>query len=332
MRILALLASLFLTLAAFASSASDGRVASATPKETIWDTQWKAWRQAAEAAGFDFEYFVNGELGGETEILNAVRRNRVQVAGTSSAAVSAVIPEVSVTFAPYLFSSYAEADFVYDKYLMPVLRDIAAGYGLHLIDWGDVGWSHIYATKAVAVPADVKGVRLRGPTNIAHQAYLRAIGSDAIALGLPDIVPALQTGMIDGGIANVVLHTATTAAFAKHYLLTAHIYDTNFFYANLSWYQRLPPERRAALDRLIADSQTARDQVRAMSDGLMAQLRARGDISVTVPDADALAQWRAAASSAVPDIVAQSGPRAQDVLDAINAGLTAYRSQDGATP
>jgi TRAP-type C4-dicarboxylate transport system substrate-binding protein len=298
----------------------------------VWDAQWQAWRQAAAAAGFDFEYYVNGELGGENEILNAVRRNRVQVAGTSSAAVSAVVPEVSVIFAPYLFASTEEAEYVYDRHLMPALRRIAAGYGLHLIDWGEVGWSHIYAVKPVLRPADVKGLRLRGPTNIAHQAFLKAIGADAVPLGLPDIVPALQTGMIDGGIANVVLHTATTAAFARHYVLTGHIYDTNFFYANLDWYRRLPEDRRAALDGLIADPPAARRAIRAVAAGLIADLRARPDVEVVDVPAEALAGWRAAVPEATAEIVAKSGPRAGELLTAVAAGVAEYRAGKGAAP
>lgn len=307
--------------------AADGRVASATPKDTVWDKQWKAWRAAAEGAGFDFEYFVNGELGGENEILNAVRRNRVQVAGTSSASVSAVVPEVSVTFSPYLFKSTDEADFVYDKYLLPALREVAAGYGLHLIAWGEVGWSHVYSTAPVLEPADVKGMKLRGPVNIAHQAFLRAVGADAIALGLPDIVPALQTGMIEGGIANIVLHTATTAAFAKNYLLTGHIYDTNFFYTNLGWYMKLPPERRAALDGLISNPAAARKDIRDVSDGLLNALRQRPDAKVVSPSPAVLARWREASAPATAEIVGKSGPKAAMVLEAVNKGLAAYRAQ-----
>ncbi|MBL8628318.1 MAG: TRAP transporter substrate-binding protein [Rhodospirillaceae bacterium] len=328
-RIAALL-SIAATLLSGVANAADGRVASAAPKDTVWDKQWGQWKQAAEANNFKFEYFVNGELGGENEITSAVRRNRIQVAGVSSAALSAVIPEVSVTFAPYLFRSADEADFVYDKYLMPVLREIAAGYGLHLMEWGEVGLSHMYATKPLREPADVKGMRLRGPMNIAHQAFLRAIGADAVALGLPDIVPSLQTGMINGGMANIVLHTATTATFAKNYTLTGHIYDTNFFFTNLDWYKKLPADRQKALNGLIVDPLAARKEVRAMSDALVAALKQRPDTTVITLTEDQLAKWRAAASPAAKEIVAQSGPRAQEVLDAINKGLAAYRAQQPA--
>jgi TRAP-type C4-dicarboxylate transport system substrate-binding protein len=314
------------------AEAVDGRVASAAPKGTIWDRQWQAWRQAATAAGFDFEYFVNGELGGETDILNALRRGRIQVAGTSSAAVAAVVPEVSVALAPYQFDSAAEADFVYDRFLLPTLKDIAAGYGLHLMQWGEVGWSHIYATRSVREPGDVKALKLRGPTNVPHQEFLRAVGADAIPLGLPDIVPALQTGMIDGGIANVVLHTATTAAFAPHYLLTAHIFDTNFFYANLDWYRRLPEARRRALDGLIVDPAAARAEIRAMSEDLLAALRANPTADVADVPPATLARWRAAAAPALARIVTQSGPRAAEVAQAIAAGRAAYKQQQGGRP
>jgi TRAP-type C4-dicarboxylate transport system substrate-binding protein len=121
-------------------------------------------------------------------------------------------------------------------------------------------------------------------------------------------------------------------SFARHYTLTGHIFDTNFFYANLAWYRRLAPERQLLLDGLIADPAAARTEIRGMSDTLLATLRANPAAGVIDVPADTLARWRSATAPALAKIVAQSGPRASEVAEAIAKGRMAFSANRRAGP
>ena len=311
------------------AQASDGRVAAAVPPGSLWDMQWGPLKDGLAAAGLEMEYFLNGELGGELELVNSLRRNRLQMIGVSLASLAATLPEVSVALAPYQFDSPDEIEFVYNDYLFPALKEVALKKNMVFLAWNEVGWSHLYSNTPLKTPADVQGLSMRAPQNIPHQAFLTAVGADNVAIGLPDIVPALQTGMIDGGMANVILHTAMSAAYAEHYTLTAHIYDTSVFLAHKRWYDGLTDDQRVALGEVFSDQVLGRQFVRTQAQAILDALKARDDISVYEPSADELEAWRAAAASAVPAIIEAIGGDAQFVQDAVDEGRAVYRAQKG---
>ena len=314
---------------ALPAAASDGRVAAAVPPGSLWDTQWGPLKDGLAAAGLDMEYYLNGELGGELELVNSLRRNRLQMVGVSLASLAATLPEVSVALAPYQFSGPDEIEFVYNDYLFPALKEVALKKNMVFLAWNEVGWSHLYSNTPLSSPDDIKGLSMRAPQNIPHQAFLTAVGADNVAIGLPDIVPALQTGMIDGGMANVILHTAMSAAYAEHYTLTAHIYDTSVFLAHKRWYDGLTEDQRTALSNVFSDQVLGREFVRSQAQEILNALKAREDITVREPSEAEMAAWREAAASAVPAIIEAIGGDAQFVQDAVDRGRSAYRSLNG---
>lgn len=289
-----------------ASSADDGRVASATPPGTVWNDQWTVFREAAAAAGFEFQYFVNGQLGDEETIITAVRRGRVNVAGVSVATLATAAPPLAMLLQPYLFESAAEVEYIYENHLKPVIAETLAAKGLVFLSWGEVGLNHLYGQRAMTAPADAMNVRLRGPTGLAHQAFLASLKADAVPIGLADLVPALQTKLIDGGMANLIFHAAVTAPYARHFTLTGHIYDTSFVVANREWFDTLAPARRQALRDLFAQAGAGREAVRRLETEIVAFLRTSGG-EVHELSVEQRALWVAATESARQAVLDQAG-------------------------
>jgi TRAP-type C4-dicarboxylate transport system substrate-binding protein len=313
-----------------ALKANDGRVASATPPGTVWNDQWTVFRQAAEQAGFDFQYFVNGQLGDEETIITAVRRGRVNIAGVSVAALATAAPSLAMLLQPYLFESPAEVEFIYENNLRPVIEEAMAAKGLVFLSWGEVGLNHIYGQRAMTRPEDARNVRLRGPTGLAHQAFLAAIEADAVPIGLADLVPALQTKLIEGGLANLIFHAAVTAPYARHFTLTGHIHDTSFVLANREWFETLTAERQAALRALFNEAGAGREAVRRLESEIVAFLRTSGGEVHELAPADR-ALWVAATEPARVQVRARAGDESaadarlvEKFADAIAAGKAAF--------
>ena len=55
---------------------------------------------------------IHGQLGSEENLVSGLRRNRVQFANLSAIIVSTLVSEAALLYAPYLFDSAEEADFV----------------------------------------------------------------------------------------------------------------------------------------------------------------------------------------------------------------------------
>ena len=62
--------------------------------------------------------YLGGQLGGELEILNGIRRGRIEGGGITSAALGSVIPELNVLEIPFIFDSYEQADYILDNFLL----------------------------------------------------------------------------------------------------------------------------------------------------------------------------------------------------------------------
>lgn len=288
------------------AAADDGRVASATPPGTVWNDQWTVFREGAAAAGFQFQYFVNGQLGDEAAIVTTVRRGRVNVAGVSVASLSEAVPPLAMLLQPYMFESAAEVEYVYENHLRPVIAETLAAKGLVFLGWGEVGLNHLYGQKPMPLPDDAKGVRLRAPNSLAHRAFLDSIGADSVPIALADLVPALQTKLVDGGTGNLIFHADVTAPYTRHFTLTGQIHDTSFVVANREWFDRLPPARQAALRAVFADAGEGRESVRRLESEIVAFLRTSGGEAHELSLADR-ARWVQATEIARQRIHAEAG-------------------------
>ncbi len=96
-----------------------------TPGEATW-LGFKNRVEAAAGGRIRFRPLIYGQLGSEEQLLSSLRRGRIQYANLSAQSVGTLVPELSLLYAPSLFADYAEADYVYDRYLTDIYRDLLA--------------------------------------------------------------------------------------------------------------------------------------------------------------------------------------------------------------
>jgi len=308
--------------------ALSGKVAAVSAPNSPWDKQWTRFRTYLEknAPGIHLQYFIRGEIGNEDDMLAAMRRNRVQIAGPSLQGLSAVVPELAVPMAPYLFDSVEEVDFVYDNFLTKPVDKLLRAKGLVLLRWSEVGWTDLYANKPLYTPDDAKKLNMRGPPNIAAQVFLTSIGANFVPLGSVNIVSALQRGMVDGGASNLIFHFYTTRQYAKYVTLTHHSYDTGGLVANRKWFDSATPAQQAALIAANGTPAQTRDPVRALVSQLEQKMRDEGIVIVDLtPEQRAL--WKEKTQPLVQDIIDKVGGDAQMLYDAILKGKAAFKAQ-----
>lgn len=308
----------------------EARVSATTSPGTPWHARWLDFKRRAEtesAGALRITLFIEGQIGNEDAQLAALRRGRIQMAGNSLQGLSVIIPELNVAMAPFLFDSIEEANFVYDRHLRGPVGEMLAAKGLALIDFVDVGWTNLYADRPMRTPAAAAGLRLRGAGNIAAQDFLRRIGADPIVLGSGDLVPALQTGLIQGGLSGVVFHYFVTRRYASDFALTRHSFDTGAVLANRAWFEAAAPESQALLRRAWTQrGEDARREVHALSGRLLEAMRAEG-IRIHELSPAERARWREATRGSLPALAAQVGGRAREIADAIARGKRAFAAQ-----
>ena len=108
------------------------------PAGTPWaDTLDEIKKRVDKESGktIKIKTYLGGQLGGELEILNGIRRGRIQGGGLTSAALGSVIDEMNVLEIPFIFNSYEEADYVLDNFLLEPFRDLFKKKGLIFVSW-----------------------------------------------------------------------------------------------------------------------------------------------------------------------------------------------------
>src|SRR5690606_15524763 len=93
------------------------RFGTIAPQGTPWADSLEEIKQrvAEESKGkIKIKTYLGGQMGGELEIMQKIRRNSLQGGGLTSAAMASIIPELDLLEVPFLFESSEEADFILD--------------------------------------------------------------------------------------------------------------------------------------------------------------------------------------------------------------------------
>jgi tripartite ATP-independent transporter DctP family solute receptor len=110
--------------------------------------------------------------------------------------------------------------------------------------------------RAVKVPDDLTGIKIRTMENETHLAFYKTVGAQPVAMSGTEAFTALQQGVIDG-MDNILSSFYLQKAYeiATYVTLSNHIYSPAAILTNLNLYNSLPEEHRRTLDRLIIEVQ-----------------------------------------------------------------------------
>ncbi len=332
-RVLAVLIVPVLVLLVLAGPATAQMQIRATATSFQGSPWWEHWNDLKAVLDphpdFEVDYFLQSELGNEEQQIAALRRGRVEIGAFSCLGLASSVPELAVLLAPYLFASEEEVDHVYDTALFDPVAGLLEGAGMRLMAFNEAGFAQVFANRPVTVPAEAQGLKMRGSPNPASQVFLENIGADRVALGTADVVPSLQTGLIEGGVSGIVFYSFVAQQFAPHLTLTDHSYECSTVVVNDRWFQRLSADQQAVVESAFTPLAQSRQMVRPWIDQVLEDARAEG-VTVHVPEGERLAAWKAAQAGAPDRIAADVGPRAEALLATVREAQARFRAGEGA--
>ncbi len=302
------------------------------PDNTPWADELKAiqTRVATESAGeIQIKTYLGGQLGGELEILQGIRRGRIQGGGITSGALASAIPEMDLLEIPFIFESNEEADFVLDNHLFEPFQKLFEKKGLILVSWAENGWRDIATReKPVLAPADLKGVKIRSQESKTHLAFWKRLEANPVPIAVPEILSSLQTGLVQG-FDNTPLFTlaAELHTAVKHYSVSRHIYQpAAIVYSKVTWDKLSESQRKILMGPGNAQAGKARASVRALGQQLIDILKESG-VKVAVLTEKQRMAFRDAAKGLDRELVPQIGGEAEKILAALLEGKKAFASR-----
>ncbi len=302
-------------------------VVSFSTPDSAHGKRWRTFERIVRSdlgAQVELTMLTGGQIGTEDNMLSSLRRGRAQMGIISVGGLAPLVPELSLLAAPFLFESTAEADFVMDEVVFHAYAGLLADKGLSLVKWEDGGWHQLYARTPLVWPRDLRTYRLRSSATDATRLFLSALGADVVVLDFGDIVSALETGLVDGGVTTSVMYRATGLyEDAPHFTLTRHAFAPGAMLANAAWRAQTPPEVYRQIVAALGSTAEGRAAVRqeiAESEAYVGDLGAQ----IHHLTADQRRAWSAAAAPVHRALVERIGGRAEEIYGLLLEGKAAF--------
>ena len=164
--------------------------------------------------------------------------------------------------------------------------------GLKGLAFWDNGFKQMNANKALRVPADFKGVKLRIFSSKVLDAQMRALGAIPQVLAASEMYQAMQTGLVDGNE-----NTESTFFDFKLYEVQKYLTDSSHGYvgylvvANKKFWDGLPADIRKVMEESMVKTTTYANAIsKKANEAALEGIKKTG--KTTVIDADAGAARR----------------------------------------
>lgn len=308
------------------------KAATVAPEGTPWSAlmdRIKARTLKRSQQTYKFKVYYGGRLGGEKETLRETKKGRIHLWGGSMAALATMVPELYALETPYLFASVEEADFVLDRYVRPEVDKLLAQRGFVLYQFAENGWHGIgLRDRCVTGPKSLEGIKIRAQEAAVYLDTLRAMGANPIEMGVPEVLPALKQGTVDG-FTNTPLFAFATSWYqgVKFFTPTRHVYQPAIIVYSKVWFDAQPkPIQTILMSEVQADQEFGRKAVRQIREALLDNFT-RAKIEVCPTPKPMLEEFRRVTRGVFKKYEKRAGKRGAGLYRAIARGKKAFAAQ-----
>jgi len=324
-----MIAALFAAVGAQAQEPAKIRLGTLAPRGTSWHRSLlemgEKWR-AAQGAGSAFIVYTDGSQGGEADMVRRMRVGQLNAALLSVVGLSEIDDSASaLQKMPMVFRSWEELDFLREK-LRPRLEQRFLDKGFVVLFWGDAGWVRFFSKEPALHPADYRRMKMFTWAGDTPQVdIMKALGYQPVVLEISDILPGLQTGMI-----NMVPSTPFYALVGQFYGHAPYMLDMNWVpivgavvITRKAWEGMTPAAQKALRDAADIAAAQLRAISRRENEEAVEAMKRRG-LKVQPVAAEVEAEWRAMAERAYPMIRGKMVPA--ELFDEVLRLLEEYRA------
>src|ERR1700759_3228125 len=209
-----------------ARAQSNLKIATLAPEGSAWMVSFHEWAKNVEehtGGKIKIKFCAGGTAGDERDAVRKMRLGQLNGAAVTAIGLGLINPEVRGLELPMLINSYDELDFVRNK-LDADLRKKFDDKGYVLLAWGDVGPVHIFSNEPIKGKADLAQLKLWAWVDDALVRELfHQLGVNGVPLGVPDVLPSLQTGLINACYGSPLSTLALQWYTKVKYMTSLHI-------------------------------------------------------------------------------------------------------------
>jgi tripartite ATP-independent transporter DctP family solute receptor len=246
--------------------------------------------EAATGGRLSVQMYPSMQLGGEKEAIEQAQVGALALARVSVGPMGPLIPELNVFNLPFMFRDDAHMEQVIDGAIGDELLKKLSSHptaGLIGLCWMNAGTRNVYnSRKPVKSIDDLKGLKIRMMGNPVFVDTMNALGGNGVAMGMDQLVNAMQTGVVDGAENNFPTYaTGQHYRYAKYYSLTGHLMIPEILVFSKRTWDTLSPDDQGLIARLGKEAQQEQRQLwYAMEDKSIKQIEAAGVEIVKIDD------------------------------------------------
>jgi TRAP-type transport system periplasmic protein len=140
--------------------------------------------------------FPGGVAGDDPDVVRKMRLGSLNAGLLTAVGVGEIDKACYALGIPLAYDSYEEVYFVLEK-MRPKLEAALDAKGFVVLNWADGGWVHFFTQKPVAVPDDLRPLKLFSWAGDPQSVDVwRSAGFNPVPLPSTEIATALQTGLV----------------------------------------------------------------------------------------------------------------------------------------
>jgi tripartite ATP-independent transporter DctP family solute receptor len=204
---------------------------------------------------YEIKVYHSASLGNETEILQQVQMNTIQMAIVTGGPFDTFDPITRVVNYPFLFKNNAQADKILDGPLGQQILTSLESSKFKGLSFSENGFRNLTNSKrAVKSPDDIKGLKVRVMASAIHKAIWKALGANPTPMPWP-IYTELEQKVIDGQENPLcVMEVYKFYEIQKYMTLSRHVYSYHIDIASLEWWETLDKADQDMLQKAMYEA------------------------------------------------------------------------------
>ncbi|MDB5889946.1 MAG: dicarboxylate transporter, DctP subunit [Polaromonas sp.] len=227
----------------------------------------------------EVQVFPGSQLGNDSTVIGAVRGGTIDMMMAGSGNFAGMHSKLDVLDIPFLFRDQAHAYKTVDGDIGQSLMKGLESNGLKQLAFWEVGFRSITTkNRAVRVPADVKGIKIRTTPNPTHVQAWKLLGTNPVPMPLGELYQALESGAVDAQEHPVdITYAAKFYEVQKHLTMTRHAFTAMPVVMNKQKFDALSPDLQNVLVSAAADGRTFQRNANQKNEAaIIADLRKNG--------------------------------------------------------
>lgn len=281
-------------LPAFAQTKTALRISTPAVADDWHGKMWTVFKDSLDKSApgeFDVQINLNGALFKQGTEPAAMARGNLELAAISAQDIAKILPEYSIFTAGYLIRDPDHQHKVFNGPIgAEMFKAVAEKMDVQILAVGYLGSRQVNLreAKAVKVPADLKGIKLRMPASKEWLFLGEALGATPTPLAFGEVYLGLKTGTIDGQ--DNPLPSVRAAKFyevTKQIVMTNHLTDGIFIAISTKSWNAMNAAQKQKVTAAAQAAAAYNTENRVKEESQLVEFFKKEGLQVTTPDVEA---------------------------------------------